>query len=102
MAEIRELQVLIKDWADKRFPNRTVQTCLLKLYEEIGELVKDPGSPQEHADIFIMLFDLAAMYDIDIADAVRAKMEVNKQRKWRLTESGTMQHVEEEPYQKLV
>ncbi len=93
---IQQLTNRIVGWADKTFPNRTQQSALLKMYEEIGELVKDPKKPDEYADICIMLFDLAAMNGVNIAQAVEHKMYVNEHRTWRETETGTMQHLSDE------
>lgn len=95
MSEIKELQDLICEWADGVFPNRTVQSAALKLYEEIGEMLRDPSNADEHADIYIMMFDLSRMYNVDIAAAVRRKMARNSMREWRKTETGTLQHIGE-------
>jgi len=95
MSEIRELQNLIGRWADDVFPDRTIQSAALKLYEEIGEMLRNPSSEDEHADIYIMMFDLSRMYNIDIAEAVRRKMARNRLRQWGKTETGTLQHIEE-------
>jgi NTP pyrophosphatase (non-canonical NTP hydrolase) len=94
MSEIRELQHEICQWADQVFPDRTIQAAALKLYEEIGEMLRDPSDAAEHADIFIMLLDISAMYDIDVAQAIRDKMEINRARTWRKTQTGTLQHTE--------
>jgi len=94
MSEIRELQNLIGKWADEVFPDRTIQSAALKLYEEIGEMLRDPSNADEHADIYIMMFDLSRMYNVDIGDAVRRKMARNRMRQWGKTETGTLQHVE--------
>ena len=95
MSEIRELQALIGTWADQVFPERTIQSAALKLYEEIGEMLRNPSSEDEHADIYIMMLDLSRMYNIDVAAAVRRKMLLNKMRSWRRTETGTLQHTDE-------
>ena len=95
MSEIRELQNLIGSWADEVFPDRNIQSAALKLYEEIGEMLRNPSSEDEHADIYIMMFDLSRMYNIDIAAAVRRKMVRNRMRSWRKTETGTLQHTDQ-------
>ena len=91
--DIEQLTDRITSWADKVFPQRTQQSALLKMYEEIGELVKNPKSPDEYADICIMLFDLAKMNGVNVAQAIEHKMYVNEHRIWRETETGTMQHL---------
>lgn len=95
MSEIRDLQNLIGSWADEVFPDRTIQSAALKLYEEIGEMLRDPSNADEHADIYIMMFDLSRMYNIDIGAAVRRKMARNRMRQWRKTETGTLQHTDQ-------
>lgn len=92
MSEIRELQDLIGQWADEVFPDRTIQSAALKLYEEIGEMLRDPSNADEHADIYIMMFDLSRMYNVDIGASVRRKMARNRLRDWKKTETGTLQH----------
>lgn len=90
--EIKALTDDIVEWANKVFPDRQPASALLKLFEEVGELVRNPDSPGEYADICIMLFDLANMHNIDLADAIRTKMNINRDRVWTLTKNGTMQH----------
>lgn len=92
----QELQLDIADWADGVLPNRTPQTALLKMFEEVGELVRNPASPGEYADILIMLIDLARMHGVDLLEAARAKMKVNRSREWMTTSMGTLQHLEDE------
>lgn len=94
MSEIRELQDLIKRWADDVFPDRTIQSAALKLYEEIGEMLRDPTNADEHADIYIMMFDLSHKFNVDIAAAVRRKMAINVKRSWKTTPTGTLQHTD--------
>jgi hypothetical protein len=95
VSEIKQLQDLIGEWADEVFPDRTIQSAALKLYEEIGEMLRDPSNADEHADIYIMMFDLSRMYNVDISAAVRRKMARNRLRQWGKTETGTLQHVEQ-------
>lgn len=95
MSEINQLTTDIITWADSVFPQRTSESALLKLFEEVGELVKDPRDPGEYADICIMIFDLAKMNGVeDLAQAIRDKLAVNKQRVWKRTLTGTLQHDE--------
>jgi NTP pyrophosphatase (non-canonical NTP hydrolase) len=95
MSEIRELQDLISSWADNVFPGRTLESVALKLYEEIGELLRNPRDAGEHADIYIMMLDLSRMYGVDVAKAVREKMAKNRMRTWERTEIGTLHHIED-------
>ena len=90
--EIKTLTKDIVNWADSVFPNREPAAALLKLFEEVGELVRNPESPGEYADICIMLFDLAAMHKVDLSQAIVEKMAINRSRRWTVTKNGTMQH----------
>lgn len=89
------LQMATVEWANFAFPNRTAGSAFLKMFEEMGELVRKPDSPEEYADIFIMLLDLASMHKIDaeqLYKAVVAKLTVNFQRQWLQTTTGVFQH----------
>ena len=94
--DIKSLTKDIVDWADSVFPDREPASALLKLFEEVGELVRNPDSPGEYADICIMLFDLADMHKVDLSKAIVEKMQINKDRNWTVTKNGTMQH-EDQP-----
>jgi hypothetical protein len=74
--------------AERLFPGRTDAAMALKLYSEIGEMIESDGDPDEVADVFIMLMDYAIRKNVNIAAAVRNKMEVNEQRQWTLTPGG--------------
>lgn len=89
---IQDLTQEIVTWADGVFPRRTTSSALLKLFEEVGELVRDPKAAGEYADIAIMLFDLANMNGVDLAKAIKDKMVINRGRNWSFTETGTLQH----------
>lgn len=93
---MRGLQLAVVAWADKAFPNRTPHIAFLKLFEEIGELVKHPGEPLEYADVILLLMDLASMHGItDLAGAIVKKLAINAERQWAVTGLGVMQHTEE-------
>ena len=91
--EINQLQQKIHDQANRLFPKRTPTSAWLKLYEELGEVIKDPNNPDEWGDIFILLFDLAKIHGIDIRQAVQSKMETLEHRVWLETPTGTYQHI---------
>ena len=44
---------------------------------------KPEGIPIELADCVVRIFDFCGKYDIDLADALREKMEYNKSRPYR-------------------
>lgn len=92
---LNELQEEVVYWANQAHPGRTAESTMLKLFEEIGEMISDPRDASEYADVIIMLLDIAWQNDIkgsDLELAVRNKMEINRARKWRVTKLGTLKH----------
>lgn len=93
MMSIDGLAQDVFDWADFTFPHRTLGSMALKLYEEIGEMLKDPHDHSEFADVMILLLDHAKIYEIDIEVAIRDKLAINGSRTWEINENGVMSHV---------
>jgi len=93
--EIDKLTWEIVQWANSVFPNRSPESAFLKLYEELGELVRDPSKPLEWADVGIIILDLMHMHHINMAEVVRAKLAINKKRAWIINSLGTLQHIGE-------
>lgn len=89
---IHGLVTLVRRVSDHLFPGRTDQAMFLKMYSEIGELVDAPDSPDELADIFILLLDYAARKDINIGLAVTIKLQVLLNRQWE-QRNGVYSHV---------
>lgn len=86
----------ITEWANSVYPNRTTQATVAKLVlEEIPEwLNSDTNDPMEFADMVILILDLANMNNIDIVEAVKLKMSINKNRKWKIDPiTNTMSHI---------
>lgn len=80
-------------WASDVFPNRTDTSLYLKMYEEIGEVIKSGGDRLEVADLFILLLDYAYRKGINLQSAIYDKMVINVERKWIIDVStGTMHH----------
>ncbi len=79
-------------WAEDTFPDRTDASMFLKMYSELAELIESDGDPHELADLFIMLMDYAVRKKIDIATVVREKLEINRNRTWKILPNGTMKH----------
>lgn len=94
MSDIQQLTAKVVEWADSVFPERRPESALLKLFEEVGELVKDPSDGSEYADIMIMMLDLAHMHNIDIEMETLVKLEINRTRNWAKSKTGTLQHKE--------
>lgn len=89
------LQDEIAAWADRHYPDRTYHNAMTKLVmEEVPEVLRHPSDPMEWADVFILLLDAAKLQGVDIAKAVRDKMEINRRRTWAVDPStGVMRHV---------
>jgi NTP pyrophosphatase (non-canonical NTP hydrolase) len=92
---VQELQAEIADWANQLNPNRTALSLIAKMLEELGELIASDrqDDPLELADVLILALDLAHIKQIDLAQAVQAKMQINRQRQWRIADNGAMTHV---------
>lgn len=98
-------QRAIHEWANKTFPGRDPVAALTKLVmEEIPELLqhkKQHGTSsigEELADCFILLLDLAAIWNVDLPVAIRDKMFKNASRQWTQDPStGFFNHAEKTP-----
>lgn len=93
---LTELQGEIVEWADHDIgPCRTYRDAITKLVmEELPELLLDPESALEWADVMILVMDLAHLAKIDMADAVREKLNINRNREWNRDErTGLFHHV---------
>jgi NTP pyrophosphatase (non-canonical NTP hydrolase) len=98
MSSIKELQEEISAWVDTVNPGRTPISTISKLLEEIGELL---GSDKmrdelELADIFILALDLGTIQGINIEEAIRKKLAINKSRSWRIADNGAMRHTNDD------
>ena len=103
VSELKALQIMIRAWAARVFPERSrldvetqVQQAIRKLKKEIEELEQNSMGEDEFADVAIILFDIAEMRGHDILKAVIKKLAVNYDRVWNLESDGTYQHVEED------
>ncbi len=91
----------INAWANRTFPGRGPRSSLNKLnMEEIPELLthlKEHGTDrigEEWADCLILLLDLAVIWKVNPAEAIKRKMEINNHRMWRKDdETGAYNHV---------
>lgn len=90
---VQDLQFQVFDFAQSTFGPDREDAAWKKLFEELGETLKNPDDPSEWADVFIILLDLAKLYKIDVGQATVAKMAVNRTRTWTTTKTGVMQHV---------
>lgn len=118
-----ETQKTIAAWGDATFPGgdpSSPRHCLRLLEEAVelclaagasdasvraavlGELDRagkpDPAKvPDEVADVYVMLAQVAEGRGIDIQTEVDRKMAINRARVWKLNGDGTGQHVRVEP-----
>jgi len=93
--DIAILQEEIAAWADSVIPDRDSYSTIAKLLSEIGELVASErmSDPEELADVAILVLDLFHLQKVDMAEAVRNKMQVNIRRRWKVSDNGSAQHI---------
>lgn len=88
-----ELGSIVMEWADETFGvDRDENSTWKKLFEELGEVIRNPDDPAEWADVMILMLDLAARHSIKLTPAILAKMEVLRGRVWE-TRNGVFSHV---------
>lgn len=90
------IQGEVVEWADGTIgKDRTYNNAIQKLVmEELPELLLDPESPTEWADVAIIVLDLAHLAKIDIVKAIRTKLEINRKRTWGKNEkTGLVHHI---------
>jgi NTP pyrophosphatase (non-canonical NTP hydrolase) len=97
-----ENQDTVGQWLDTLIPDRTIQSTLKKLAEEVGELQEAADSlgkvgsyqniKEESADCIILLNDLAYVMGFNLMDEVNTKMKINRKREWNFNGDGTMSH----------
>ena len=98
-----EDQHSISTWANKTFGYPTRQRSINRMMEEVIELGKIKQSDEnnfnkvsdECADILITLYQVASVYGFDLHECVDPKMQINRNRKWKIAGDGTGQHIEE-------
>lgn len=101
---MRENQYSIAKWADETFGrNRTAVNHAVRTNLEMAEflsvvIVSDDLEiwQDEAADIVIMMYDFATLAGFDLHEAIDHKMKINRNRKWKVDETGHGQHVDEE------
>jgi NTP pyrophosphatase (non-canonical NTP hydrolase) len=91
--DIDSLAAEIREWADTVFPDRTDASMWLKIYSEAAETIRSNGDPLEVADLFILLLDYANRKGINLTDAIKKKMVINRSRTWQIDQMGTMSHL---------
>lgn len=94
-----ETSASIAAWAEATFgPVRDLSVLTRRARQELEELDEALLAGQsadaigEAADVMILLHRLTALLGADLADAVNAKMTINRNRRWRLSGDGVGQH----------
>lgn len=90
--DIDQLAMDVFQWADSVFPGRTDNSMYVKIFEELGEVIRSDGDRLEVADIFILLLDYAKRKNINLGAAIREKLGINENREWKINRNGTMSH----------
>lgn len=95
---LSELTRQVVEWADQINPQRKPQDTVIKTVSETSELLdavinKDAAAVEEElGDLVILLADIGNMYGINIIDAGFKKMNINRNRKWRI-EDGVIRRI---------
>lgn len=88
----------VVDWVEGFIPRqrRDSMNTAIKLTEEVSELMhamytdgKNVG--EECADVLILLLDIAYLNGVDISEAFRQKMGINRNRTW-IHKNGALKH----------
>ena len=91
-----EFQTMVGKWADKTTAHSTTQSIIHHIKDELMELVITPGSPEEWADIFLLLLHGAHRNGFDLLEEAKKKFDEAKQRKWGEPESkGVSKHIKQ-------
>jgi len=99
---IQELEAERLEWSTETFRQATPLSSLLKLHEEVKEVIEALGNldvdaiTEEYADCLMCLFDSAGRLGIsldEIFDAFAKKLVKNKARVWSKNPDNTYSHV---------
>ena len=100
-----ETQESISEWATKTFGTPTnVELIIWRMLMETTELKErllDGGAytkeelAEELADIFIVGYQCFTTLGFNAHMCIDSKMKINRERKWKLNDDGTGQHVKE-------
>lgn len=112
IGNFNEDQHTIGRWQKRIFPGVSLYSAVVRMLTEAHELVglfwidrdhalQHPKMPDkdriagEIADVYITLVDVAEKAGVNIQNAVDKKMEINRNRKWAISNDGTGQHLRE-------
>ena len=100
MTQIETMTDEVVDWIKEFIPDedRDPFNTAIKMSEEVAELLHAlyandtvRGIEDECADILILLLDVAYLHEIDLAQAFKRKMDMNRERQWS-HKRGSMFH----------
>jgi hypothetical protein len=87
-------------WARGVFPGSTPTAKAKHLLKEAAELEAAPNDPLEIADVLMIaehlraqVRDMAAEAGIDVADAIKRKLAIVRERTWAPGSDGVVEHV---------
>lgn len=84
-------------WSLRQFPGERHEATLEHLRREVEELLADPTSAEEYADVFMLLNRAAHNAGVNLTAAVDAKLVINRRRQWgQPDEHGVVEHIREE------
>jgi dCMP deaminase len=89
-------------WKRATFPHETIRSAALHLADEADELLRNPSSADECADVRLLLWSVEDQLTgfiersgVDILDAAEQKIAVNERRIWADRGDGVFEHVRE-------
>jgi NTP pyrophosphatase (non-canonical NTP hydrolase) len=96
-----ETQKTISDWAEQVFgPSSSNARVAARANEEMAELLRaltaaddSLKAAEKMADIVIVLYRLAQRMGFDLHYEVERKMQINRNREWKIDGSGHGYHV---------
>lgn len=78
-------------WSQAQFGDVSAVGPAKHLAKEAMEVAADPLDPIEHADCWMLLWDMqrrAGISDAQLADAIREKLAINQARRWPAPKEG--------------
>lgn len=95
--ELVEFQREVKEWITEILPKRNPHKTTVKMVGEAVELLEAVigvgGDPKDEcADVLILLVDVADQLGIDLLAEGRKKLQINREREWRL-QNGALVHI---------
>lgn len=91
-----QFQEAVGRWADQVFPHSTLKSILAHLQEEVEEELNESASPDEAADVLLLLLHYAHKRQFDLFEEAKRKFDINRGRRWSKPDvSGISRHLED-------